>query len=146
MTHNKSMDLTTGLIIDSTTVDISEPIKLKPNINTQFLHHKHQFIMVFFIMTSGNYISRSTVGVSRTRTQITPSNVDYGLLYLAKGIDLNTYQLEEGTVATPYAPYTESTQYLPNVGELKSVPSAKDEIRVSGGKAELVKRVILWKN
>lgn len=36
----------------------------------------------------------------------------------------------------------ESTQYLPNVGELRSLPNGtKDEIRVSGGKAELIKRV-----
>ena len=35
-----------------------------------------------------------------------------------------------------------STQYLPNVGELRSLPNGtKDEIKVSGGKAELVKRV-----
>ena len=51
-------------------------------------------------------------------------------------------QLELGIIETPYEPYTESTQYLPNVGELRSLPNGtKDEVRVSGGKAELVKRV-----
>ena len=45
-------------------------------------------------------------------------------------------------VATPYEPYTESTQYLPNVGELRSLPNGvADEIRVSGEKAEHIKRI-----
>ena len=36
----------------------------------------------------------------------------------------------------------ESTQYLPNVGELRSLPNGtKDEIRVSAGKSELIQRV-----
>lgn len=51
-------------------------------------------------------------------------------------------QLEQGMTATPYEPYSESTQYLPNVGELRSLPNGvKDEVRVSGGVAEYIKRV-----
>ena len=56
-------------------------------------------------------------------------------------INLDNLQVEEGTVSTPYEPYTESTQYLPNVGELRSLPNGvRDEIRVSNGKAELIKK------
>lgn len=57
-------------------------------------------------------------------------------------------QIVEGSVATPYEPHTESTQYVVakdsngNIVELRSLPNGtKDEVRVSGGKAELVKRV-----
>lgn len=49
-------------------------------------------------------------------------------------------QLEEGTVATPYEPYKESTQYLTNVGELRSLPNGtRDEVRMSEGK--MIKRI-----
>lgn len=57
-------------------------------------------------------------------------------------IDVKNVQIEEGTISTPYEPYTESTQYLPNVGELRSLPNGvADEIRVSGEKAEHIKRI-----
>jgi hypothetical protein len=48
--------------------------------------------------------------------------------------DYTNIQLEEASTATPYEPYTESTQYLPNVGELRSLPNGvKDEINVTSG-------------
>lgn len=47
-------------------------------------------------------------------------------------------QIEQGSTATEYEPYTESTQYLPNVGELRSLPNGtKDEINVTTGKATI---------
>ncbi|HUM44861.1 MAG TPA: hypothetical protein PKI14_18095, partial [Fervidobacterium sp.] len=53
------------------------------------------------------------------------------------GSVIRNLQLEEGSQATPYEPYTESTQYLPNVGELRSLPNGvKDEVSVSDGKKE----------
>lgn len=71
----------------------------------------------------------------------TPPNCVY-IRITNTSTDLNEpIQLERGAIATPYEPYTESTQYLPNVGELRSVPSAKDEVSVSGGKGEWIKRV-----
>ncbi|NLA83723.1 MAG: hypothetical protein GX854_04145, partial [Clostridiales bacterium] len=61
---------------------------------------------------------------------------------------LNNLQVERGNVATAYETYQESNAYViakneqGNVLELRSLPNGtKDEIRVSGGKAELVKRV-----
>lgn len=80
-------------------------------------------------------------GYNETRTFTTGSNTKY--IRASVHIDnLDSAQIEEGTVATPYEPYKESTQYLPNVGELRSLPNGtKDEVRVSGGKADLIKRV-----
>jgi hypothetical protein len=71
---------------------------------------------------------------------ITGENVHY-LKFMTLTTDFNTTaQLEEGVVLTAYEPYTESTQYLPNVGELRSLPNGtKDEIRVSDGK--LIKKI-----
>ena len=73
----------------------------------------------------------------------TPANCRYIKIRLnTNGVLDKKIQINEGTAATPYEPYTESTQYLPNVGELRSLPNGVcDEIRVSGGKAELIKRV-----
>jgi hypothetical protein len=55
-------------------------------------------------------------------------------------------QLEKGTTATPYEPYTESTQYVVakdeqgNIAELRSLPNGtKDEISVTNRK--LIKRI-----
>ena len=61
--------------------------------------------------------------------------------------EVNVLQLEEGTVATPYEPYKEDISYIlakqdDKIVNLRSLPNGtKDEIRVSGGKAELVKRI-----
>ena len=76
---------------------------------------------------------------STTRLLTTGGNTQY--LRCSVHVDnLAIAQLEKGTLATAYEPYTESTQYLPNVGELRSLPNGtKDEIRVSDGK--LIKRV-----
>lgn len=58
-------------------------------------------------------------------------------------LDVNSVQLEEGTVATPYEPYTESTAYTPAGEPLRSLPNGiKDEISVVGAdKGTLVQRV-----
>lgn len=63
-------------------------------------------------------------------------------------IDLDSIMLYEGTIATPYEPYKESVAYITaknesgNILELRSLPNGvKDEVRVSGGKAELIKRI-----
>lgn len=56
--------------------------------------------------------------------------------------DYTNIQLEEGSTATPYEPYTESTQYITakdeegKIVELRSLPNGtQDEIRLSEGKA-----------
>ena len=81
-------------------------------------------------------------GISSQKTVTTKAD---GKLYvLLKKIEYKKYDymLNEGNISLPYEPYTESLSYLPNVGELRSLPNGvRGEIRVSGGKAELVKRV-----
>jgi hypothetical protein len=53
----------------------------------------------------------------------------------------NDIQLEPGTVATEYEPYKESIVNVNLPEPLRSVPNGvKDEIRVSGGKAEYIQR------
>ena len=70
---------------------------------------------------------------NRSNTNIIPSDVESIML--------------EREVDTEYEPYKESTAYIiakkdNKIVNLKSVPNGtKDEIRVSGGKAELIKRV-----
>ncbi len=64
----------------------------------------------------------------------------------AGNMHVYSLQIEEGTVATSYEPYTESTQYIQakdeegKIAELRSLDNdVNDEVRVSDGK--LVKRV-----
>lgn len=68
--------------------------------------------------------------LSNTSTFTSPSNARY-MRFTFNTSEIDIFQLEENTVATPYEPYTESTQYLPNVGELRSLPNGvRDEIRI----------------
>ena len=58
---------------------------------------------------------------------------------MIKPNDVSLVQLEQNDIVTPYEPYTESTQYLPNVGELRSLPNGtKDEISLSGQRVQRV--------
>ena len=59
--------------------------------------------------------------------------------------DIDTIQIEEGTTATEYEPYKETALYLPNVGELRSLPNGtKDEVNVGlGQKIQRIKKYIL---
>lgn len=68
---------------------------------------------------------------------------NYGSSTAITYYDYDTLQLEEGTVATPYEPYTESTAYTPAGEPLRSLPNGiKDEISVVGAdKGTLVQRV-----
>ena len=68
-----------------------------------------------------------------------PAGAKYLRVTSASSNQIATAQVERGTVATPYEPYTESTQYLPNVGELRSLPNGVADEIVNG---ELVKRVM----
>lgn len=90
----------------------------------------------------------SISGTSRERIRVyttftTPEDNDTLELIVSQGLLSSTdnpfifnvwktAQLEEGSTATPYEPYTESNIYIPNVGELRSLPNGtKDEIRLS---------------
>lgn len=89
-----------------------------------------------------------TAGTQKNITA--PANTAFGFAIIATEPNvrqvIENFQVERGTVATPYEPYTESTQYITakddegKIVELRSLPNGtKDEIRVSEGK--LIKRV-----
>jgi hypothetical protein len=82
-----------------------------------------------------------------------PANTAFGFAIIATEPNvrqvIENFQIERGSAATPYEPYTESTQYITakdeegNIAELRSLPNGvKDEIRASEGK--LIKRVSDW--
>ena len=111
-------------------------IKIQPN-TTYTLSNSHGYSMaVHYYDYNKNFIQADNI--SNNSTYTTPSKADYCRIRTGTGSPQNDlsslFQLEKGEIATPYEPYAESTQYLPNVGELRSVPSAKDEVRVSEGK------------
>jgi hypothetical protein len=61
-------------------------------------------------------------------------------------IDYTNIQLELGSTATPYEPYTDSTLYLSDNEELRSVPAISDEVKVVNGqlvKVQNVQRYVL---
>lgn len=63
-----------------------------------------------------------------------PQNGKYLYVYYSTDGTHSSFQVEQNTVATPYEPYKESTQYMPNVGELRSLPNGtKDELNVVTG-------------
>lgn len=64
---------------------------------------------------------------------------DGGSTITQNDIDCLELQVEEGSSATPYEPYKESSAIINLPEPLRSVPSANDEVRVSEGK--LIKRV-----
>ena len=48
-------------------------------------------------------------------------------------VDVDTFMLHEGAVALPYEPYTDSTLYIADNEELRSVPAISDKIFVENG-------------
>lgn len=118
---------------------ISDYIKVKPN--TQYT--------ITRLPTGGTYlhgfydVNKNFITAITTDTGLytTPANAEY--IRIVHNIsEIDSVQVEEGSTATEYEPYKESTVYINGAVELRSLPNGvKDEIRVSGGKAELVKRV-----
>ncbi|GEM_PF-1846656 len=137
-----------GIEVSGSTLAYS-PIYIKIKPNTQYMISTISTInthRVVFYDANKLFISR----LENANTFFTtPSNAYYIRYtnYTATGalIPVNM-QIEQGTVATPYEPYTESTQYFTakdsngNIVELRSLPNGtKDEIRV--GETKLIKRV-----
>lgn len=86
---------------------------------------------------SGNWHSS---GITGFRLWEVPIGSKY-IRISEKSTNIDSIQVGKDTVATPYEPHVSSTAYLPNVGELRSLPNGtKDEVRVSGGKAEHIQR------
>lgn len=82
------------------------------------------------------------------RTIIIPQNGKYLYVYYSSDGTHSNLQIEQSLTSTPYEPYTESTLYLPNVGELRSLPNGvKDEFNaVTGEKKQWVKPYVLQAN
>jgi hypothetical protein len=83
---------------------------------------------------NSNYIGRLDAGV---RCEFTTSTTAHKIAIGTKSAgmsDLSTLiQLEEGTTATEYEPYKESSVIINLPEPLRSVPSVKDEVNVTGG-------------
>jgi hypothetical protein len=56
-------------------------------------------------------------------------------------IDYTNIQLELGSTATPYEPYTDSTLYIADNEEVRSVPAISDEVLVENGTVKKVQNV-----
>jgi hypothetical protein len=147
--HN--YDNTTGRLAYTTTQNVTGvgfTVKIKPNtlytykytpIKNCGKHSKHYYDK------NMNFLLGRTLWNSNS-VELSPENaeyVTYGIIPIASGdVVAESIQIEEGEKSTTHEPYTESNIYIPNVGELRSLPNGvADEIRVSGGKAELIKRV-----
>lgn len=86
--------------------------------------------------------NKNFISALNANTYTIPVNAYYIRTCWKYSVSGYNFQLEQNTIVTPYEAYTESISYLPNVQELKSLPNGtKDEVRVSGGVAEKVKRV-----
>jgi hypothetical protein len=138
-------------------------VYLLNSINTSDIHSYTTFISGQFsrpitVSQSKKYYIRLGINGSAQDNKITFTDIPIflesgtytisftGLTISVNNVNFTSMQLEKGTVATPYEPYTESTQYFTakdSVGkiiELRSLPNGtKDEVRVSEGK--LIKRV-----
>ena len=79
-------------------------------------------------LIASNFSFTSAIGKTIERIGATygTSNTGYTIY--------NDFQIEQGTTATAYEPYTETTQYLPTDVELRSLPNGvKDETSVVDG-------------
>lgn len=121
-----NIDVSNGNDVSSSTVMRSSFIKVKPPF--VFSRNSIQGYIGFrYYDKNKNYIgSLSFNGLSYT---ITNENVAYFRFTSVNGVISNDYQIEEGTVATPYEPYKEyKTSIL-----LGSPPTKFDEICVQDG-------------
>jgi hypothetical protein len=140
VTLSAYIDGVTGILGNSTVSNASDFIKVQPNTNyvkSGFSDTAPRSLVFYDI--SKNYISSIAID-HIDKAFVTPPNAHYLRLAVPK-VDMETVQVEKGTIATPFEPYTESTQYVVakdsngNIIEAKSVPSAKDEFRVTEGKS-----------
>jgi hypothetical protein len=151
-------------IIDDKTIQVkynghlySPYIKVEPNQKyTISMKHFDRMVRydVRFYDKNKSEIGRMGLTLESIKTFPVPSNAFYLRWHTAPEsiqLDVRTIkdlQLEKGDTATEYEPYKESIAYITakdkdnKIVNLRSLPNGtKDEIRVSGGKAELIKRV-----
>ncbi len=129
-------------ILSSSTTRTRSTNKIKLQANTQYtikFPYTDEIVVVYYDINN-NYLGYNRNPSGTTLTFTTPSNTHY-IRFRNNSTNMNNeIMLNKGNIDLPYEPYTESNIYLPNVGELRSLPNGtKDEIRVSEGR--LIKRV-----
>ena len=87
-----------------------------------------------FYDSNKNFVSGFGTGTSTTLTYTIPTNAKY-IRVTCKATSLNEYQLEKGSVATPYTPHQEQTQTI-SLGdiELCKIGNYQDYLYKSNGK------------
>ena len=117
VTSNAKVD-SSGNIISDTNTNLSDYIKLKANKT----YCKSNSDMYAIYDGNKNFISRSAGEV------ISLSNDGYVRLFISSSVNLSTYQLEEGTQATPYEPYQEDKLTILSPTPLEKVGDVRDRI------------------
>lgn len=131
------VNVNTGALAGSATYYASDYIAIKPNA-TYFQNGRSESGTAenAFYDSNKNYISGAAIGISLTFT--TPMNAKYVRVSISISRNLDTFQLELGTVATTYESYRKTESYtkpmplrrLPNT-TLDDVTNGKHTKRVS---------------
>lgn len=128
------------LTVRTTPSDASGRAKA-PNKLSDYAKLKIGETYILTATTTGTFKYIYLSGVNKTwdfgtTKTITQAMLDSIVRFYASGVsttaEISNIQIELGSVATPYEPYTFTTQYYPDCGLLRSVGSANDE--VSDGK------------
>ena len=131
VTLNAKVD-SSGNIISDTNINLSDYIKLKANKT----YCKSNSDMYAIYDDNKNFISRSAGEV------ISLSNDGYVRLFISSSVNLSTYQLEEGTVATPYESYQEDKLTILSPVQLEKVGDVADRIIEKDGVWGVEKNVV----
>jgi hypothetical protein len=121
--HNKTINVTTGIETASNEYHISNFIKINPN--TRYIRSLGGGI--FYYDKDFNFISMID------QTKNSPLNAMYCKLQVVNTWDLNVFQFEEGTQATPYEPYKENKLEILSPVQLEKVGDVADRIICKDG-------------
>lgn len=116
------ISVSTGATFVNATLDSTDYIEIQPNTPYKYTPLKY-----------GAYYDSNKVFISSvTDGSNSPSNAKY-VRYTIDKVSIDTFQLEQGTVATPYAPYNTETQKF-NHARLSKLPNGvSDKIRYHNG-------------
>lgn len=138
---------TISLTVNNAWFGIGFPIKTLPNTSYTIsaeLDTDKTFPAVTYYDNSGNYIETKDGNLFKTLTFTTPSNCDFVVISftnkVAKEITtISNVQLEIGTTATEYEPYTEATEYTAAAdGTVEGVKSISPTMNLTTNKAGAV--------
>lgn len=130
-----------------------ELIRIKSGTNYRFSTKNNTTTKyVIWLDSNKNFISRSGVGSSNKVFEVqSPSNAKYCQLYVYDGSNTlnretemltNEWQLEEGTVATPYEPYQEDKLTILSPVQLEKVGDVADRIIEKDGVWGVEKNIV----